>query len=71
MTEYKIGDRIKPKVDIIETACGDHPAFLYAKAGDLLIVRKIRRPGDLFDVSHEDRTDNSFIVSFWEIEPYE
>lgn len=71
MTEYKVGDRVKPKVDIIELACGEHPDLLYAKTGDLLIVREISRPGELLWVSHEDRTDNSFTVRLWEIELYE
>jgi hypothetical protein len=70
MTEYKVGDRVKPKVDIIESNCGEHLDLLYAKTGDLLIVRAIAKLGILY-VSHEDRTDNSFAVWLWEIELYE
>jgi hypothetical protein len=36
----KIGDKVKLKHDIIETACGEHPNLLYAKSGEILVIRK-------------------------------
>lgn len=66
----KIGDKVKIKKDIIEYANEDHPDLLYARSGDIVIIRKIRENSLCYPiyVSHEDRLDNSFSVSIDEIE---
>jgi hypothetical protein len=65
----KIGDKVKLKHDIIETACGEHPNLLYAKSGEILVIRKFSELSkDLLYISHEDRLDNSFSVFLNEIE---
>lgn len=67
---FRIGDKVVTKIDILEAACGDHPCFQYAKAGDVLVVRDIGNQmfTNYIHVSHEDVLDRTFGVNPVEIE---
>lgn len=64
-----IGDRVRLRNAVIEHACEDHPALLYASAKAIVIVRRIV-PSSTWPikVSHEDVTDSDFGVKLTEIE---
>lgn len=72
MISFDVGKKVKLLYDVIEHACGDHPALLYAKAGDILVVRKHAPYWDYpIQVSHEDVADKTFGVTADEIETAE
>jgi hypothetical protein len=68
-----IGQRVRALKDLGAAPSGDSPGGIYAMAGEILVIRKVRpanNPGGwwAYAVSHEDVTDSSFRVSENEIE---
>lgn len=68
-SELSTGTKVRSNRDLIEAACGEHPNLLYAKEGDLLIVRKLAtRANYSIGVSHEDRPNDFFYASSEELD---
>ena len=71
----KENDKVRARQDLIESASDDHPALLYAKKNDILVIRKVK--DEIHDrqreylVSHEGVNDKAFYVLENEIDLYE
>jgi hypothetical protein len=39
--DWKVGDKAVLTSDIIESTCGDHPAFLLGKKGEIVVIKAI------------------------------
>lgn len=66
MSIYKIGDKVIAKVSIWDDGEDHHPPGYLCVKGETLVVRRVT---DLkLDVSHEEITDSSFMVTFDEVE---
>ena len=64
----EIGQVVYIKQDLIEHACGDHPAYGLAYRGDAVIVKKLAFKENNFLVAHLNvKSDNCFRVSRDEI----
>jgi len=40
----RVGDTVRAKFPLYESATGDHPCFIMAKAGERLLVRRENNP---------------------------
>lgn len=69
---YQVGQKVRALEILGDSACGDSPGGVYARPGDILIVRSIK-PDSKFpiSVSHPDIIDRSFGVGANEIEVIE
>lgn len=56
-----VGDKLVLTADIYDDGADHHPPCYIGIAGDIVIVRKIHNGCGVY-VSHEDVTDNSFLV---------
>jgi hypothetical protein len=66
-----VGQKVRALKYLGDDADGDSPGGIYAKPGEILIIRKVREPGKsgwAYSVSHEDVTNSTFGVSEGEIE---
>lgn len=64
MHDFKVGDRVRAKVDLGDGPNEYSPGGMYCKAGTLLVVRKLGLDTYTYPiaVSHEDVLDESFGV---------
>jgi len=68
MSDLKAGQIVTSKIDLIDDACGDHPALIYAKAGDkLTIVSEGRRAPGLI-VKNNERDEGTFYCQYDEVQ---
>jgi len=68
---YVVGQRVRMVATVYEEPSGDSPGGIYAMRDEILIVRSFSNrliEHDIY-ISHEYRTDNSFVVSQDEITP--
>ncbi len=73
--KYKLDDIVTPKEQIIDHACGDHPAFLLCEKGDKLRVLGLF-PAELYpshgknsySVRHTHFTEGAFFINEDELE---
>jgi hypothetical protein len=68
-SNFKVGDRVRVKDDVIKPADDYSPVLCYARGGEILIVRDVA-DGELYliKISHEDVLSQSFGVNADEIE---
>lgn len=69
LSELKLGDKLSALTDLYEPASGDNPCLLYARFGDVLIVRYLESKFNRIGVSHEDVLDKYFFVETDEVGP--
>ena len=73
-SQLEVGTKLKAAANLIEAACGEHPALEYAVYGDILVVRKLPEKPPVnamkyvISVSHEDVLDRSFLVGLADVE---
>lgn len=71
MTEFNIGDLVVASRDIYQEADDYFPRMMYARKGDILVIRQLRNSQVFpYNVSHQDVLNNSFCVSSFEIENF-
>lgn len=68
---FRVGQRVRALGPLGDSPSGDSPGGVYARPGDLLIVRKLLDPSYTYPiaVSHPDITNSSFCVAPSEISP--
>lgn len=66
------GLRVTLLADIWDDGQDHHPACFLGHRGDIVVIRRVRKTGDLrLSVSHEGRFDATFVVRPDEVGPYE